>query len=76
MLNQQMVVSFCKQVLHKLADIEVISDKIIYLCNLAIGDLCFDISITLQALYGFTPYFSRQRIVLRCTLIPMAAALQ
>ena len=47
MLHKQVVVSLCQQVLHKLTNIEIVGNEVVDFCNLAILNLCLDVSITL-----------------------------
>ena len=47
MLHKQVVIRLSQQVLHKLADIEIVGDEVVNLCNLAILDFRLDTFVAL-----------------------------
>ena len=71
-----MVVSMLQHIVSKLADIEVISDKVVNLGYLTLLYLLADVVVALQSLHRFTPYLCWQIPRFWGALVPTAATLQ
>ncbi len=62
------------RILRKLADVQVVRNKIVYLVNFAVINICFYFGVTVAAVNHFAPYFGRQGIFRRSGFVPCRAA--
>ncbi|MDR4498508.1 MAG: hypothetical protein MRK02_11405 [Candidatus Scalindua sp.] len=70
------VIGGFQNILRKLSDIQIVSDKVIDFGNFSTGDFISYFKIPLPTIYGFTPDFGRQGIILRCSCVPLLSAFE